>query len=164
MFAGFIFVNFADRPAQTLREFLGPMLLGVEDYPFGQMTDRYSFRVECRANWKVFSDAFMEFYHAPVVHVGQHPSQLRAAITQMGYEAPHYQVEGPHGLVTTAGSLHRVWDMPPENVKPADVATRSGLFGPWEQSDLGELPLGINPGKIQPWGCRRSSSSRTLRS
>ena len=50
------------------------MLLGVEDYPFGQMTDRYAFRVECRANWKVFSDAFMEFYHAPIVHVGQHPT------------------------------------------------------------------------------------------
>jgi phenylpropionate dioxygenase-like ring-hydroxylating dioxygenase large terminal subunit len=152
VFAGFIFVNFSERPAQSLREFLGPMLLGVEDYPFGQMSDRYSFRVECRSNWKVFSDAFMEFYHAPVVHVGQHLSPLRAAITQMGYEAPHYQVEGAHGLVTTAGSLHRVWDMPKENVKPADLATRSGLFGPWDKSDLGELPPGINPGKVDPWG------------
>ena len=70
----------------------------------------------------------------------------------MGYEAPHYQVDGVHGLVTTAGSLHRVWEMPPENVKPADIATRSGLFGPWDRSDLGELPPGINPGKVDPWG------------
>ena len=73
-------------------------------------------------------------------------------INQVGYEAPHYQIDGPHGLVTTAGSLHRVWEMPPENVKPADMATRSGLFGPWDQSDLGELPPGINPGKIEPVG------------
>ena len=152
VFAGFIFVNFAEQPAQTLREFLGPLLLGMEDYPFHEMTDKYAFRVECRANWKVFADAFMEFYHAPVVHVGQHPTQLRTTITEMGYEAPHYQIEGPHALVTTAGSLHRVWDMPPENVKPADIVTRSGLFGPWDQSDLGELPPGINPGKIDPWG------------
>lgn len=153
-FAGFIFVNFAPEPEQTLREFLGPMLLGIEDYPFGAMTDRYTFRVECRANWKVFSDAFLEFYHAPVVHVGQHPRPVRAAITQAGYEAPHYQLDGPHGVVTTAGSLHRVWELPPENVKPADVATRSGLFGPWEwdKSVLGELPPGINPGKVEPWG------------
>ena len=42
--------------------------------------------------------------------------------------------------------------MPPENVKPADIVTRSGLFGPWEHSDLGELPPGINPGKVNPWG------------
>ena len=48
-FAGFIFVNFAPEPSQSLREFLGPMLLGIEDYPFGEMTDRYSFKVECRS-------------------------------------------------------------------------------------------------------------------
>jgi nitrite reductase/ring-hydroxylating ferredoxin subunit len=152
VFAGFIFVNFAGEPSQSLRDFLGPMILGIEDYPFGEMSDRYAFKVEAKANWKVFSDAFMEFYHAPVVHVGQHPAQLRAMITQGGYEAPHYQLEGPHGLITTAGSLHRVWDMPPENVKPADIATRSGLFGPWDQSDLGEVTKGINPGGIEPWG------------
>jgi nitrite reductase/ring-hydroxylating ferredoxin subunit len=151
-FAGFIFVNVAKEPAQSLRDFLGPMILGIEDYPFGEMTDRYAFKVEAKANWKVFSDAFMEFYHAPVVHVGQHPVPLRAGINQMGYEAPHYQIEGPHGLITTAGSLHRVWDMPPENVKPSDLATKSGLFGPWDKSDLGEVTKGINPGGIEPWG------------
>jgi glycine betaine catabolism A len=153
VFAGFIFVNFADEPSQSLRDFLGPMILGIDGYPFDQMTDRYAFRVECRANWKVFSDAFMEFYHAPVVHLGQYfPPAARPTINQMGYEAPHYQIDGPHGLVTTAGTLHREWDMPPEDVKPADVVTRSGLFGPWERPDLGELPPGINPGKINPWG------------
>jgi phenylpropionate dioxygenase-like ring-hydroxylating dioxygenase large terminal subunit len=151
-FAGFIFVNFAPEPSQSLREFLGPLILGIEDYPFGEMTDRYGFRVECGANWKVFSDAFMEFYHAPIVHGGQHPRPLRTMISEAGYEAPHYEIEGHHGLVTTSGSVHRVWEMPPENVKPADRATQSGLFGPWDQSDLGELPAGINPGKIDPWG------------
>jgi glycine betaine catabolism A len=152
VFAGFIFVNFAKQPRQTLREFLGPLLTGIEEYPFGEMTDVYTFRTEVRCNWKVFSDAFLEFYHAPVVHVTQHPRQLQPMITENGYEAPYYQLDGPHGVVTTGGSLHRVWDMPEENVKPADRVTRSGLFGPWEQSDLGELPPGINPGKIQPWG------------
>jgi phenylpropionate dioxygenase-like ring-hydroxylating dioxygenase large terminal subunit len=152
VFAGFVFVNFAPEPEQTLREFLGPLLLGVEEYPFDRMTDRYSFRTEVKCNWKVFSDAFLEFYHAPVVHVGQHMPALRPTITQGGYEAPHYQIEGPHGLVTTAGTLHRVWDMPPENVKASDRVTRSGLFGPWDHSELGELPVGINPGKVDPWG------------
>jgi len=152
VFAGFIFVNLDREPSQSLREFLGPMLLAIEDYPFHEMTDRYSFRVECRANWKVFNDAFMEFYHAPVVHLGQHPRHMRAMIKDAGYEAPHYQIEGPHGVVTTAGSLHRGWEMPPENVKPADLATRSGLFGAWEVPDLGELPPGINPAGVQPWG------------
>jgi hypothetical protein len=42
--------------------------------------------------------------------------------------------------------------MPPDLLKPADSATRSGLFGPWEKSEVGELPSGINPGGIDPWG------------
>jgi glycine betaine catabolism A len=152
VFAGFIFVNFASEPTQSLRDFLGPMLLDIEDYPYGEMTEHYGFRVECRANWKIFSDAFMEFYHAPVVHVGQHPLALRQRIQEAGYEGPHYQIDSPHGLVTTAGGLHRVWDMPPENVKPADIATHSGLFGPWDMTRFDNLPQGINPGHIEPWG------------
>ena len=152
VFGGFIFVNFAAEPSQSLRDFLGPMLLDLEDYPFGEMTEHYGFRVECRANWKIFSDAFMEFYHAPIVHLGQHPPALRQRINEAGYEGPHYQVDNPHGLVTTAGGLHRVWEMPPENVKPADIATRSGLFGPWDMTKFDNLPQGINPGKVEPWG------------
>jgi hypothetical protein len=42
--------------------------------------------------------------------------------------------------------------MPPENVKPADIATRSGLFGPWDMTRFDNLPQGINPGKVEPWG------------
>ncbi|HVQ98060.1 MAG TPA: SRPBCC family protein, partial [Mycobacterium sp.] len=29
---------------------------------------------------------------------------------------------------------------------------RSGLFGPWEKLDIGELPTGINPARCDPWG------------
>ena len=36
---GFIFVNLAEEPEQSLREFLGPMITGLEGYPFDQMTD-----------------------------------------------------------------------------------------------------------------------------
>ncbi len=32
---GFIFVNFAPEPEQSLRDFLGPMITGLEGYPFG---------------------------------------------------------------------------------------------------------------------------------
>src|SRR5215471_2917504 len=38
-FAGFIFVNFAKQPSQSLREYLGPLVGGIEDYPFNEMTD-----------------------------------------------------------------------------------------------------------------------------
>ena len=151
-FAGFIFVNVAPEPQQSLAEFLGPMVGNIEGYPFADMTDQYVFNVDCRANWKVFADSLLEFYHAPVLHLRQHPGALHARISETGFEAPHYQLDGPHGLLTTAGSIHRGWEMPPELVKPADWVTQSGLFGPWEGSDLGPLPTGINPGGVEPWG------------
>ena len=100
----------------------------------------------------MFADSLLEFYHAPVLHLRQRPGALHARISETGFEAPHYQLDGPHGLLTTAGSIHRGWEMPPEVVKPAEWVTQSGLFGPWEGSDLGPLPAGINPGGVEPWG------------
>lgn len=62
---GFIFVNFAATPEQSLREFLGPMVTALEGYPFGKMTSRWQYRSSVNANWKLFLDAFQEFYHGP---------------------------------------------------------------------------------------------------
>ena len=41
IWTGFVFVNFDDEPRQTLREFLGPMVTGLDDYPFDKLTERY---------------------------------------------------------------------------------------------------------------------------
>ena len=38
---GFIFVNFAPEPEQSLRDFLGPMITGLEGYPFDELTSRW---------------------------------------------------------------------------------------------------------------------------
>ena len=37
-------------------------------------------------------------------------------------------------------------------VKPVERVTRSGLFGPWDGPDLGELPPGVNPSDHPKWG------------
>ena len=151
-FAGFIFVNFAAEPSQSLREYLGPMLLGIEDYPFGEMTDRYAFKVECRANWKVFADAFLEFYHAPVVHVGQHP------VRPAGDDQPERATRRRTTSSTArTGSSHggvpapRLGDAAGERQAgryrhPQRVVRPVGPFG------AGGAAAGINPGKIHPWG------------
>ena len=49
---GFIFVNLDREPRQSLREFLGPMVTGMEGYPFGLMTERYAYEASVNANWK----------------------------------------------------------------------------------------------------------------
>jgi glycine betaine catabolism A len=150
VWAGFIFVNFAATPAQSLREFLGPMVTDLEGYPFERQTARFGYSTTVHANWKLYMDAFAEFYHAPVLHARQSPEKYSVAAQQAGFEAPHYQIEGPHRLVSTSGV--RFWEMDTELVKPMEIVTRSGLFGPWDAIDLGEMPRGLNPAKCDPWG------------
>jgi phenylpropionate dioxygenase-like ring-hydroxylating dioxygenase large terminal subunit len=150
VWAGFIFVNLAKEPEQTLREFLGPMVTALEGYPFDRMTERFAYRTEVRANWKLFMDAFAEFYHAPVLHAKQSRERYAAAGQKFGFEAPYYRIEGPHRLVSTSGV--RNWEMGDDAVKPSEVLTRGGLFGPWDKPDLGEMPPGLNPGRCDPWG------------
>jgi len=47
---GFIFINFDPEPRWTLREFLGPMITALDDYPFEMMTERYEFEARNNSN------------------------------------------------------------------------------------------------------------------
>jgi glycine betaine catabolism A len=147
---GFVFVNASEKPEQSLRDFLGPMVLGLAGYPFDKLTDRWFYRTVINSNWKIFSDATQEFYHAPVLHAGQAPAAWSVPARNAGFEAPYYQIDGPHRLVTTGGI--RPWEMPPEQYKPTEGVLRAGLFGPWDSYDIGEVPAGLNPGDVHPWG------------
>jgi glycine betaine catabolism A len=151
VWSGFIFVNLARQPDQPLRDFLGPMITGLDGYPFAAMTERWCYRAEVAANWKLYLDAFQEFYHAPVLHANQTPAKFSAAAAQAGFEAPHYRLDGPHRLVSTSGV--RAWELDQDMRKPTEDITRSGLFGPWDKPDLGieKLP-GVNPAGCDPWG------------
>ncbi|EFC86050.1 aromatic ring-hydroxylating dioxygenase subunit alpha [Parafrankia sp. EUN1f] len=150
VWAGFVFVNFAPEPEQSLREFLGPMVTALEGYPFDKLTARFGYSTTIQSNWKLYMDAFAEFYHAPILHAKQSPEKYSAAAAQAGFEAPHYQLDGPHRLVSTSGV--RFWEMDADLLKPMEIITRSGLFGPWEKAELGEMPPGLNPAGCDPWG------------
>ncbi|WP_067856796.1 aromatic ring-hydroxylating oxygenase subunit alpha [Nocardia shimofusensis] len=150
VWSGFIFVNLDREPRQSLTEFLGPMITDLDGYPFGELTERYSYRTEVGANWKLYMDAFQEFYHAPVLHGKQTPDNFSVAAQQAGFEAPHYRLEGPHRLVSTSGVV--TWELDPTMRKPMEDITRSGLFGPWDVPDLGPMPKGLNPAGCDPWG------------
>jgi len=149
---GFIFVNLAELPEESLRDYLGPMITSIEGYPFDKMTERWYYRSPVNANWKIYVDAFQEFYHAPILHSRQSPANVAVAAAEAGFEAPYYRIDGPHGLVSTAGI--RAWELDPEMRKPIEGICRSGLFGPWDQPDLGidQLPAGVNPNRCDPWG------------
>ena len=148
VWAGFIFVNLAPTPAQTLREYLGPMVTPLEGFPFHLMTERYSFCAENASNWKVFIDAFQEYYHVPPLHTHQLGPAFRNP--EATFEGAHYQLDGPHRMVSTSGT--RKHTFPAEHLYPSELLMRSGNTGPWDAPDLGQHVAGVNPAGVAQWG------------
>jgi phenylpropionate dioxygenase-like ring-hydroxylating dioxygenase large terminal subunit len=149
---GFIFINL-DPGAQPLADYLGDLAKGLEGYPFHEMTEVYTYRAEVGANWKLFIDAFAEFYHAPVLHQKQAVRDEADKLLNVGFEALHYELFGPHSMVSSWGGMAPPKD--PSMVKPIERVLRSGLFGPWDRPDiegLDPLPPGVNPARHKAWG------------
>ncbi|MFC5750502.1 aromatic ring-hydroxylating oxygenase subunit alpha [Actinomadura rugatobispora] len=149
---GFIFVNLDD-DATPLRDYLGRLAQGLEGYPFGEMTEVYRYRSEVGSNWKLYIDAFAEFYHAPVLHAKQYVGEESRKLMGYGYESLHYDIDGPHSMQSAWGGM-----APPKDlniVKPIERVLRSGNFGPWDRPDiagLDPLPPGVNPSGHPAWG------------
>jgi len=149
---GFIFVNVDETNSTSLRDVLGEFGKGLEGYPFGKMTQVHKYRADVKSNWKLFIDAFAEFYHAPILHAGQYQPDEAAKVASYGYEALAYGIDGPHGMVSSWGGISPPKDL--SMVKPMERKLRSGLFGPWDAPDIGleELPPAINPARHKAWG------------
>jgi len=151
LWEGFIFVNLAKQPEQTLAEFLGEMGTGLAGYPFAEMTQKYTFRSDINSNWKLFIDAFVEFYHAPVLHQKQSTPEEAKKLLGYGFEGLHYELFSPHSMVSSWGGMSPPKD--PKMVKPMENALRSGLFGPWDAPGVvDELPPLVNPTDHPSWG------------
>lgn len=149
---GFIFINLDDK-AEPLNDYLGTMAKGLEGYPFHEMSEVYSYKAEINSNWKLFIDAFAEFYHAPVLHVNQATREEAEKLQGYGFEALHYALHGPHSVVSSWGGMAPPKDL--NMVKPIERKLHSGLFGPWDRPDiegLDPLPPGVNPGGAKQWG------------
>jgi phenylpropionate dioxygenase-like ring-hydroxylating dioxygenase large terminal subunit len=149
---GFVFVNLDPDNTTSARDYLGRLGAGLEGYPFGEMTEVYKYRAEVGSNWKLFIDAFAEFYHAPVLHAKQAVADESRKLQGYGYEALAYDIDGPHGMVSSWGGMSPPKDL--DMVKPIERKLRSGLFGPWDRPDVGldELPPALNPARSRAWG------------
>ena len=149
---GFIFVNL-DPDAEPLTEYLGEMAKGLEGYPFHEMTEVFTYKADIGSNWKLFIDAFAEFYHAPVLHQKQATKDESEKLLSYGFEALHYELRSPHAMISSWGGMAPPKD--PSMVKPIERALRSGLFGPWDRpaiDGLDKLPPGLNPARHRSWG------------
>ncbi|MFV0315409.1 MAG: aromatic ring-hydroxylating oxygenase subunit alpha [Microthrixaceae bacterium] len=149
---GFIFVNLDRDNTEDLAEYLGDLGAGLVGYPFGEMTHVYKYRAEVASNWKLFIDAFAEFYHAPVLHARQAVAEESRKLAGYGFEALSYDLVGEHSMISSWGGMSPPKDL--DMVKPIERVLRSGLFGPWDRPDidLADLPPGLNPARSPAWG------------
>ena len=60
--------------------------------PWHEMTEVYTYKAEVGSNWKLFIDAFAEFYHAPVLHQKQAVKDEADKLLNVGFEALHYDL------------------------------------------------------------------------
>lgn len=128
---GFVFINFADQPEQTLTEFLGGFGELFAGYPYAEATSsfRYSTVLEC--NWKVALYAFSEGYHVPTIHAGSLPGFR-------GIEHSDFKIMGPHASSTIYGLG---MESAQSTARFGSVLHGEGPHAP--RPDL--LPSGINP-------------------
>jgi phenylpropionate dioxygenase-like ring-hydroxylating dioxygenase large terminal subunit len=150
---GFIFVNLDAGNTVSLRDYLGDFASGLAGYPFDRMTQVFKYRANVGSNWKLFIDAFAEFYHAPVLHAKQAVSDESHKLQGYGFEALWYALDGPHGMVSSWGGMSPPKDL--SMVKPIERILHSGLFGAWERPDiegLDPLPPALNPARHAAWG------------
>jgi len=139
--AGLIFINLDRSPAQTLREFLGPIAELLERTPASRATTFSEYTYEIEANWKLTYDNFQENYHLRFIH----PRSGEAATgpgNPFGYPT-RYGFHGPHRTQT-------IWSNPsaaPKGIqriafgKAAQFAAVEGLLN----NPLGKEYLAVFP-------------------
>ena len=151
---GFIFVNLDKDPERRSRSSSGELSGSFEGYPFSELTQVFSYSAEVGSNWKLFIDAFQEFYHAPVLHVKQSPASVGVPMMEAGFEAIHYSIHGDHRVVSTGGSRMDTAEVS-TGVREADRhplpqrPVRS--VGP-RRDQCGLLSPGMNPSQHPAWG------------
>ena len=150
VWADFVFVNFEETPRQSLREFLGPELVKLEEYPFDELTEWHRLEADVNANWKLFMDAFAEFYHVPYVHAKlNNPQGGGATGDQPPFMIPFFKAYGKHRMLSSGGQYANKRG---RGVLPAQGIFKGSLYGPANPPDIGPRGELSNPGRLEGWG------------
>ena len=91
---------------------------------------------------KIFMDALQEQYHAPIVHQNQRPESFDDAMQHGGFEALHYQLDGPHRMFSSPGI--QPWKLP-------DVASLPNIDPNFATDPTGFMPYARDAKLARPW-------------
>lgn len=128
---GFIFINLANPPEQTLEEYLGDFGKLFAGYPYAEATTAFRYHTVLECNWKVALYAFSEGYHVPTIHAGSLPGFR-------GIEHSDFKLIGPHASSAIYGLGMEAAEA---TAAFAKYLHADGEHGP--RPDL--VPPGINP-------------------
>jgi phenylpropionate dioxygenase-like ring-hydroxylating dioxygenase large terminal subunit len=129
---GFVFLNLAPEPAQTLHDFLGDYGSHMAGYPYAEMDHSYKYHTYLDCNWKIAHDAFAEAYHVNTIHAGSFPDVFSTGLSDV-------QLFGPH---RTCGVCLNMSTAPEPVAAIAQQHARGSLVAKAERT---MLPPSINP-------------------
>ena len=129
---GFVFINLAPEPAQSLQDFLGGYGTHMAGYPYTEMDHSYKYHTYLDCNWKIAHDAFAEAYHVNTIHAGSFPDVFSTGLSDV-------QLFGPH---RTCGVCLKRSTAPEPVAAIAQQHARGSLVA---QAERTMLPPSINP-------------------
>lgn len=65
---GFLFINLASSPRQSLTEFLGAAVGDLQNWPLDTLVVVHQEKTSLACNWKIFWENYSECYHCPRIH------------------------------------------------------------------------------------------------
>ncbi|HEY5609202.1 MAG TPA: aromatic ring-hydroxylating dioxygenase subunit alpha [Alphaproteobacteria bacterium] len=142
---GFIFVNFDDRPRQTLAEWLGELHGQYSGY-FDTQERITSHRVVLNCNWNLGVNSFTEGYHTLFLHRNTVPDYQGGKTNPLRHRPSiellerHYRHSAPANPDHKASPAEEIAFRCGHKMLPASVAA-GGI----------PLPEGVNPSKYDKW-------------
>jgi len=140
--AGFLFVHMDPSPAQTLREFLGPIADKLDDYPFDELGgSHYRFEIPLDANWKTVRDSFVESHHTRHLHSKTLAPVFVTPDNPFSHGIDH-EAKGPHGTFSLVAN---------PDFAPSAFEMVAMLRGTPEALMVDEDPPGVNEPQAEGW-------------
>jgi phenylpropionate dioxygenase-like ring-hydroxylating dioxygenase large terminal subunit len=143
---GFIFINVAPQPKETLAQWVGEFKDTLAGYPFQNMYRVALYRAKVKANWKIIVDAFQEGYHVAFVHGRSIPNAFT------GKQNPFCHISAVD--LYKRNRRGSIYANPNHKAAGAEAVAMScgSTLTQGTSADMSSLPIGVNPERKLEWG------------
>ncbi len=142
-----VFVNFADKPKETLAEWLGDLHGNYGDH-FDGREQIANWSILVNASWHITVNAFTEGYHSLFLHKATLPDYQGGSGNPMRHR-PFLEVMRRHARYSAkANPAHK---MTPVEAVSYDAGRKLYPAFPHVDTSVPGFPSGVNPGRVDNW-------------